>query len=47
MGEDDRFAVSKPGVSKPFGSHYDVDETFHKSTGTKNKSNIAFGNEER
>jgi len=47
MGEDDRFAVSKPGVSQPFGSNYDVDEKFHQKTGTKNNSNIAFGNDER
>ena len=45
MGEGERFERLKPGVSQPFGrSNYDVDETFHQKTGTKNQSQIAFGN---
>ena len=46
MGEGERFDRIKPGVSQPFGrSNYDVDEKFHQKTGTKNQSQLVFGND--
>lgn len=46
VGEGERFDRIKPGVSQPFGrKNYDVDETYHQKTGTKNQSQIAFGND--
>ena len=47
VGEGERFNRIKPGVSQPFGAaNYDVDETFHQRTATKNQSQIALGSDQ-